>query len=201
MTGKLPDEFMDLSPKRRRKLEETVVQERLDAALWTILLGIKGMNHVHKYGLERMVKLCQVWEKRIKEFYDGGGTVHEGWEMAGDCGDFITDPLEEFSDLSDRRKRKITEYLAQQRIEAQGNAYSIGLDCIREHCGFGEKRLGRLKRQWIEDLRVFWEDRELNQPRLESWLLDIGLFVEGGVLRCWMDKEGKPRKVSESEYE
>lgn len=68
----MPEELAVLSPKRRKKLQDDCLTERKDAALCCCMLGIKGANHVHKLGLQRLAKLATEWGAAITEFYRAG---------------------------------------------------------------------------------------------------------------------------------
>lgn len=187
----MPGELERLSPKRRKKLQDDCMTERKDAALCCCMLGIKGANHVHKLGLQRLAKLATAWGAAITEYYRAGEEMVLRLD-SGDCGDLITDPITGFADLSDSRRRKIAQWFVANRQDAQNVAFTIGQRVIARECGFGEERMERLNRQWRQDLKDFYEDRETNEPRLKAWIEDIGFLYEDGKLQCYKGEGGKP---------
>lgn len=195
----LPEQFCDLSTKRQRILAEMRQKERQDAALNCVVIGIKALNQVHHLGLQRLSELSKTWGTAISGSYNAGIALVDGWDSTGFPGDLVTDPLEAFADLSGRRLRQITEYLARNRQEAHGNAYQIGMRVIRSVCGYGDLRADRLESQWLTDIRYFYDDREVNEPALTKWINDIGFIFEGGRLQSYMDGDGKPIRKATAE--
>lgn len=187
----LPEQFCDLAPLRQNKLQHMVGDERQDAAMNCVLIGLKALNQVHHLGLQRLSELSLAWGDAITASYTAGIEFVPGWDQAGDTGDLVTDPLAEFHDLSDRRKRQITAFLVQNRKEAHGNAYRIGLQAIRKNRGYGDIRMDRLEAQWLRDIRDFYQDRETCEEQLKSWIEDIGFIVDRGHLQSYRTPDGK----------
>lgn len=187
----LPAKFRDLSLKRQVQLYNAMMKERQDAAINCVLIGLKGLNQVHKMGLKSCADLSMVWGPAITDFYEAGNELANGWDQCGDSGDLITDPLSLFPDLSNRRKREIAAFMVRNRQEAHGNAYRIGIETIHKHCGFGVIRLDRLESQWLRDIRDFYNDRETAEPMLHAWLEEVGFVLEGGRIVCYRDADGK----------
>lgn len=186
----LPPQFSDLSPKRQDSLARLAYYERLDSALNAVVICLKCLNHVHHFGVKRLSRLVTRWGTEIDSFYRSGNMFHERYQDYGSCGDLTTDPLKVFFDLSPRRMREITSFLAQNRQEAHGNAIAIGIDLIRKELGFGELRTDRLLSQWFADMREFYNDRETAEPLLKQWLADIGFDFENGMLHVYTNKNG-----------
>lgn len=187
----LYDGLADLSPKRQLEIAEECTKERKDAALNAVVLGLKAMNHVHGYGLERLCRLSLAWGEAISSFYSAGGLLYRPYpeEGARHAGDILCNVDARFGDLSDRRRRLIASFLYEQRKDAQWNAAIIGYDTIRKELHFGKGRMGRLERQWEHDIRIFYEDRELYEPRLKVWIEEIGFIFEDGKLQSYRTGE------------
>lgn len=180
----LPKGLACLSPKRKKKLEGLCMEERKDAALNVCVIGIKGLNHVHKIGLNKLSGIAAAWGQEITAHYSSG----EEMVLLLRCteyGDLVTDPVAAFSDLSDSRKREIARWLAENRMDAADIAYTIGQTVIARECGFGAERMDRLNRQWERDLREFYTAREENEPLLKKWLEEIGFIYENGKLEVY----------------
>lgn len=180
----LPKGLACLSPKRKKKLEGLCMEERKDAALNVCVIGIKGMNHVHKIGLNKLSRIAAAWGQEITAHYSSG----EEMVLLLRCteyGDLVTDPVAAFSDLSDSRKREIARWLAENRMDAADIAYTIGQTVIARECGFGAERMDRLNRQWERDIRDFYTAREENEPLLKNWLEEIGFIYENGKLEVY----------------
>lgn len=186
-----PDELLGLSMKRVEKILDLCVKERQDAALNVVVIGLKAMNHVHGYGLQRLSRLSNAWGDAIANFYRAGGSLYKPYPKAGltHAGDPIADVNAEFFDLSDRKRRLITKYLVDQRRDAQWNAALIGYDTIQSELHFGESRMEQLTKQWESDIRCFYGDRDINEPRLKEWIEDVGFIFENGHLQSYRLKE------------
>ena len=201
MIEDLPEGLRHLSPKRKDKLKDLCIKERKDAALNVCVIGIKGLNHVHKMGLNKLARIAEAWGGAITEHYKGREQV-----LLMHCkeyGDLVTDPLEDFSDLSDSRKREITKWLTENRKDAADTAYTIGLFSIKQECGFGQERIMRLNLQWQKDIGDFYEDREVNEPRLQKWVEEIGFIYKNGRLLVYnnQDKKLVRKKTAEQRME
>lgn len=132
----LPKGLACLSPKRKKKLEGLCMEERKDASLNVCVIGIKGLNHVHKIGLNKLSGIAAAWGREITAHYSSGE------EMAlllrcTEYGDLVTDPVAAFPDLSGSRKREIARWLAENRMDAADIAYTVGQSVIARECGFG----------------------------------------------------------------
>lgn len=181
----LPPQFEGLSPKRQKAIFDDLMQERTDAAMNVVVIGLKCLNQVYGMGLSSLAALSSAWGPDIVRFYKDGNETRDGWPESRSAGDLITDPLTKYADLSDRMRRQITAYFARMRLEAQGNAYAIGLDTIRRQLHFGDTRIARLERQWLADLELFYREREACEPQLRSWIEDIGFIWENGKLQAY----------------
>lgn len=172
-----PDELLGLSMKRVDRILDMCVNERQDAALNAVVIGLKAMNHVHGYGLQRLSRLSNAWGDAITQFYRSGGTLYRPYPETGlvFAGDAIGNVDSEFFDLSDRKRRLITKYLVEQRMDAQWNAAWIGFDTIQAELHFGEIRMEQLAKQWECDIRHFYQEREINAPRLKTGLKMLAL--------------------------
>lgn len=195
----LPAQFCDLSPKRQKALADLRQDERQDAALNVVAIGIKGLNQVYGMGIKSLSQLSKAWGSDITDFYNAGNDLHTRWAECSDSGDLITDPLSAFRDLSPRRMREITAFLVRNRQEAQGNAYAIGLDTMRRELGFGDTRIARLEEQWQRDLRDFYRDRETCEPMLRKWINDIGFLWENGRFIAYFRQDGVPVRKAYAE--
>lgn len=186
----LPKELTYLSPKRRKKLESLCMEERKDAALNVCVIGIKGLNHVHKIGLNKLSSVAAALAGAISDHYSSGEELLLRLRCL-EYGDLITDPLTVFSDLSDSRKRRIARWLAENRADAADIAYTIGQTVIARECGFGAERMDRLNRQWGKDIQDFYQDRERNEPLLKAWIEEIGFIYENGKLEVYRTEGNK----------
>lgn len=182
----------DLSPKRKAEISDICINERKDAALNAVVIGLKSMNHVHGYGLQRLSRLSILWGDEITRFYTSGGVRYRDCPASGlpDAGAVICNVDGRFSDLSDRRRRQILRLLDAQRRDAQWNAAMIGYETIRKELHFGDLRMEQLARQWEYDIRDFYQDRDINEPRLKTWIEDVGFIFEDGRLQAYRSKEG-----------
>lgn len=187
----LMEGLTDLSPKRQLEIADACTKERQDAALNAVMIGLKSMNHVHGYGLQRLSRLSIAWGEAISSFYGAGGLLYKPYpeEGAKHAGDIICNVDAKFADLSGRRRRLITKFLYEQRKDAQWNAAIIGYDTIQKELHFGESRMERLARQWEQDIRNFYEDREIYEPRLKVWIEEIGFIFEDGRLQSYRSHE------------
>lgn len=183
----LPENLCGLSPKRQKEIAKIALRERSDAALNAVVIGLKSMNHVHGFGLNRLSKLSVVWEKGIMDFYTHGGVLYKEFPADGieGAGDVLCHVDDRFQDLSPRRRMDIYSYLRGQRMEAQWNAALIGLDTIRKELHFGEQRAEGLTRQWEYDIRDFYQDRDVQEVRLRDWIEEIGFVFEDGKLQVY----------------
>ena len=181
----LPQQFEGLSPKRQKAIYDDLMAERNDAAMNAVVIGLKCLNQVYGMGLQSLAALSTSWGPDIVQFYKNGNSVRDGWPQGMSAGDLITDPLTRYADLSDRMMRQITAYFAQMRLEAQSNAYAIGIDTIRQQLHFGDTRIARLERQWLADLELFYRERETCEPQLRAWIEDIGFIWENGRLQAY----------------
>lgn len=195
MIQELPLEFIYLSPKRKEKLEALCLEERKDAALNVCVIGIKGLNHVHKMGLNKLCRIAADWEREITAYYESGAEMTLRLRCA-EYGSLVTDPVAVFSDLSDSRKRKIAQWLAENRVDAADIAYTIGQWVIARECGFGAERMRRLNLQWEKDIRDFYQEREENEPLLKKWVEEIGFVYENGKLQAYRTEEHKAVRKS-----
>lgn len=187
-----PDELLGLSMKRIEKITDMAADERQDAALNAVVIGLKSMNHVHGYGLQRLARLSVAWGNAISSFYGTeGGLLYKPYPEEGPkyAGAPISNVDAVFSDLSDRRRREITKYLTNQRMDAQWNAAIIGYCTIQKELHFGENRMERLSSQWEQDIRNFYEDRDIYEPRLKAWIEEIGFIFEDGRLQSYRTGE------------
>ena len=50
----LPESLWDLSKKRQTEIAKIAFHERSDAALNAVVIGLKSMNHVCGFGLNRL---------------------------------------------------------------------------------------------------------------------------------------------------
>lgn len=197
----LPEEFNSLSPARRRKLFNICTIERQDAALNGVIIGLKCLNQINGMGLDRLANLSTVWGQDITNWYSNKDNEHwEGWspETVDPAGPLIADVEKEFFDLSDRKRRKIREYLDEERKDSQWNACSIGIATMRKELHFGDVRIGRLVKQWQRDIVDFYEDRDINEPRLQAWIEDIGFYYDGKRLQTY-NLNGKRIKKAAAE--
>lgn len=199
---KLPEEFRSLGRKKQDMLFRITVEERKDAALNGVVIGLKALNHVHGVGLERLAKLSNVWGNDIVRWYTDSSEDHYmGWsDSVESAGAPQTNVDEVFFDLSDSMRRKISRFLEMERKDAQWNACMVGEASIRRFLHFGDKRIEQLTDQWGYDIRDFYQDREINEPRLKEWIEDIGFIFEDGKLQCYMTKDGQ-RHVRKRTYE
>lgn len=182
------DAISDLSQKRQDKIMELSIHERSDAALNAVLIGLKGMNQVHGYGLIRLSRLSVAWGDAIRRFYSDGGELFRDYPVSGMpyAGSLQCDVDSIFADLSPRRRRGITRFLDAQRRDAQWNAALIGLDTVKTELHFGDQRMEQLMRQWDYDIRDFYQDRDINEPRLKEWIEDVGFIYENGRLQSYL---------------
>lgn len=183
----LPESLWDLSKKRQTEIAKIALLERSDAALNAVVIGLKALNHVYGFGLNRLSRLSVVWEKGITDFYTSGGVLYKAFPPGGaeGAGDVVCHVDDRFQDLSPRRRREIYSYLSQQRMEAQWNAALIGLDTVCREFHFGEQRAEGLTRQWEYDIRDFYQDRDLQEARLKEWIEEIGFVFEDGRLQVY----------------
>ena len=65
----LPEEFADLSPRRQRKIIELLAENRADAAINAVAVGIKTMNELYGFGVDRLIRLSERWQKDLVEYY------------------------------------------------------------------------------------------------------------------------------------
>lgn len=181
----------DLSPKRKEIIADICIKERADAALNAVVIGLKGMNQVHGYGLKRLCKLSVVWGDAISDFYRRGGTCYKDVPDTGmpEAGGLKCDIDREFADLSDRRKREIRTLLLNERKDAQWNAAHIGFDTIQSYLHFGQVRMEALAKQWEYDIRDYYQDRDINEARLKDWIEEVGFIFEDGRLQAYRLKE------------
>lgn len=186
----LPDGLADLSRNRREQICRICVSERKDAALNIVVTGLKALNHVHGYGLRRLCRISSAWGGNISQFYAGGGVLYRPYPESGtaDAGQLLCNVDAVFFDLSERRRREITRYLDEERRDAQWNAAMIGLDTIVAEEHFGENRTEQLTKQWEFDIRDFYQDRDIQEPRLKQWLEDIGFCFENDRLQVYKSK-------------
>ena len=191
-------DFTDLSPARQKKIFDICTQERKDAALNGVIIGLKCMNQIHGFGLERLAKLSTTWGNAITDWYTNTEERHrEGFRPeCVDAGDLLADVDTVFFDLSESRRRKIKAFLNYERKDAEFNACMIGVDTIKKELHFGEGRLEPLLNQWQYDIRDFYQDREINEPRLKEWIEDIGFCFDGGKLQTYRANDGKLIKKS-----
>lgn len=193
MSYHLPREFDDLSYARRMKIAKEVDRQRNDAAGMCSVVCMKSLNHVYGLGLKTLAPLATKWGADIRAFYENGGIVHLDADRfyIPEVGVLLGDPLEQFEDLSERRKRQIASHLVSSRYEAAGNDMAIGVEIIHKQLGFGPARMERLMNQWKRDVIDFFTDRETIEPLLLEWLEDIGFIFEGGKLQVYKDADGK----------
>lgn len=187
----LPESLWDLSKKRQTEIAKIAFHERSDAALNAVVIGLKSMNHVCGFGLNRLSRLSVAWEKGITDFYNSGGMLYKPFppEGAEGAGEVLCQVDDRFQDLSPRRRREIYAYLLDQRMEAQWNAALIGLDTVCRMFRFGEHRSEQLTRQWEYDIRDFYQDRDLQEARLRDWIEEIGFVYEDGRLQVYKTEE------------
>lgn len=187
----LSEGLLDLAPKRQKEIAEICVLERKDAALNAVIIGLKAMNQVHGFGLQRLSRLSVAWGEEITRFYSAGGLLYKKYPESGvpDAGKIICNVDARFSDLSDRRRRAIAKFLFDQRMDAQWNASVIGIEVIRRELHFGESRMAQLARQWEYDIRDFYQDRDIQEPRLKQWIEEIGFIFEDGRLQSYRSHE------------
>lgn len=189
----LPEELRYLGRAKRERLQNIRVKERQDAALNVVFMGLKALNQVHGIGLDRQSKLCRVWERAIMDYYKTGASrwkEETGFPADGKAELHVL-KVNDFSDLSDRARRKVAEWLAAERLAAADIAAGAGMEAIRQQLSLGEKRMGEVLQQWKQDIRDFYDDRERCEPQLKAWLEEIGFCVEGGKVRCYMGGDGK----------
>lgn len=62
----LPCGLNDLSQKRQKEIWVLCTEERKDAALNAVKIGLKAMNQVHGYGLQRLCRLSVTWGARSR---------------------------------------------------------------------------------------------------------------------------------------
>lgn len=187
--------FSDLSEKRQDKILKLARSERQDAALNAVVMGLKELNQLYGFGLWRLSKLSAQWGEDIIAFYSGCTEARYAGEglpadtIAGDSREAVA---KAFPDLSDRRQRQIIAYVNQERQDAQWNATAIGLETIRKFGGFGRERTARLVKEWRSDLRNFYQDRDIIEPRLQAWIEEIGfLFQDGKLCHYRSNESGK----------
>lgn len=187
----LPESLCGLSPKRQKEIAEISFLERKDAALNAVVIGLKSLNHVYGFGLERLSRLSIAWGESINAFYKSGGLLYQDYPPDGiaDAGAVLCNVDARFPDLSDRRRREIVKYLFDQRKEAQWNAAIIGLDTIRKELHFGSSRVEHLTQQWEYDIRDFYQDRDIQEPRLKAWIEEIGFIFENDKLQVYRNHE------------
>lgn len=191
--SRMPESIRHLSAKRRKQLYDLQIKERKDAALNAVVIGVKGLNHIHKLGLKSLKGICMDWGQAIREFYAAGGEEYAMFDEteAADAGSIVTDLDKVFPDLSERVRREIRQWLTRERKVAQWNARMIGEVRLHEIMGYGTIRMGRLQRQWDRDIREFYEDRETASKGLQAWIEDIGFIFENGKLITYYDQDGK----------
>lgn len=190
----LTDNLCGLSPKRQEKIADLCFIERQDAALNSVVLGLKSMNQVYGFGLKRLSNLSVSWGNDITAFYKAGGLLYHEYPEGGvdaltGAGNVLCDVDSIFRDLSPRRRREIWKFLYDQRKDAQFNAAMIGLDTIRRELHFGDSRMEHLTNQWEYDIRDFYQDREDQEPRLQEWIEEIGFIFENGHLQAYRCKQ------------
>ncbi len=105
---------------------------------------------------------------------------------------------EEFSDLSPKRQRQIAKYVSKERNEAALNAVITGIKTLNQREGYGLKRLIPLFHDWYRDLRNLYTDFDIYKPRLDQWLMDIGIQVKEGSLCVYLDEDDKPVRAAKA---
>lgn len=187
----LPCGLNDLSQKRQKEIWVLCTEERKDAALNAVKIGLKAMNQVHGYGLQRLCRLSVTWGGEITKFYSEGGERFVPYPEGGpaDAGAVKCDIDGIFGDLSERRRRQIRKFFLENRVDAQWNAAQIGFSAIKHSEHFGESRMEQLAKQWEFDIRDFYQDRDIQEPRLKAWIEDIGFIADGDKLQAYKTKE------------
>lgn len=196
-----PEWMNSLGRKRHKQLDDDISAEYHDAAISAVVLGLKALNHVFGFGLNKLSDLSAVWDRKLVEFQRTGDERHPDYLAAGSAGDLITDPLTTYADLSDRKRRQIAEFLTEVRLTAQGNTYALGREAIHEAFGIGPKRMLRLEKQWLRDLQRYHESREECEDGLRDWLEGIGFLWEGGRIFAYKDENGKRKRKKAAEAE
>lgn len=187
----IPEELCYLSPKKQRMIATICFEERKDAAMNAVVLGLKGLNHVHGFGLLRLSRLSVEWGGRIEDFYKKGNLLYKPYPEGGamSAGDLTCNVRQKMPDLSESRCRRIVQWLESQRRDAQWNAMQFGIDCIHDALGIGAGRMDKLLSQWNSDIRNFYEEREIHEPRLQKWIEEIGFCFEDGKLNAYRDAQ------------
>lgn len=195
------EQLYGLGRKRTLRIADFCTEERKDAALNAVIIGINALNQVFGIGLERLCKLSTEWGNDIIKFYSDGGDGYKDYDSleAAPAGDLICDIDAEFGDLSDRRRRIIRSYLDEERRNAQWNAAIIGTDTIRRVLKFGDARMQKLTAQWEADLRDFYQDRDIRADQLQELIEQIGFVYENGKLQSYKDPDGKVIKKATAE--
>lgn len=197
-----------LSPKRLKRMMDIVQIERKDAALNGVLVMMLQLNQLKEFGLKRLSRLSESWGKQITREYNenikpNNNRPYLPYPEGGPpyAGEPRLDLAAEFGDLSESRQRVIRRWVDFERRDAQWNAMAIGRDVLHRDFRVGKATMEKLDRLWQADMANFYEDRDIQEPRLEKLLQDVGFLYsfQNGRFGEYRDKDGKPIRASTAE--